>query len=230
MTSARWVDTTALILTSATIRKVRRVTRRSLHGESHDSGICYAGWSVAFVTYFARIVLPSTFHAWKRGTSLLLKGVLTFYISSSQIHEPLKGLSGVTCEHPLQPYSNYNLRVEAHFCVEEQFPNFAIHFPAILHMNCFNISHPFSAGSFRCVRKARTTTTTTAAPTTTTTTRRPELYTRYQAPYYQTVSQSGPDSMPPCMPGFERNSLGACVGEFLTSHVLWNRRKKFDFE
>jgi len=53
-------------------------------------------------------------------------------------------------------------------------------------------------GSFRCIRKTTTSTTTT----TTTTTRKPEIR-------YATTQQ------PNCPNGFERNYLGACIGELL---------------
>lgn len=65
------------------------------------------------------------------------------------------------------------------------------------------------SGSFRCTRKVRTTT--TVATTTTTTTPRTEIFSRYTPPLYG--RQDNRDYGKPCIPGFERNSLGACVGK-----------------
>jgi hypothetical protein len=68
-------------------------------------------------------------------------------------------------------------------------------------LSFFSCSFPFT-GSFRCVKKTTTTSTTT-------TTARPEnYYSRFTTERYTT---------PPifCPSGFERNSLGACVGECL---------------
>lgn len=74
-----------------------------------------------------------------------------------------------------------------------------------LSLKCVYVFHS-SAGSFRCTRKVRTTLTTT---TTTTTTRRPSS--DYSSRY---TTQQNYGRTQPCMPGFERNFLGACVGEF----------------
>lgn len=76
-------------------------------------------------------------------------------------------------------------------------------------------------GSFRCIRVPTTTTTTT-----TTTTRRPTTvlpdYNAHQRPaspynpypYNQGEQRSDIQQQQRCSPGFERNSAGACVGEF----------------
>lgn len=57
-----------------------------------------------------------------------------------------------------------------------------------------SIVSSYSLGSFRCIRKTTTTTTTTTT----------QRYIETTTPSYRI-----------CPPGFERNSLGACVGKFI---------------